>query len=498
MRQQRQIFEFDIKELPGMKTDVMKNIEQLPDDERSYDALEDIKDVLDHIVLYKSDRPASVEKELKSFDNPSIQKYPEISDMLTMYIMHMNLKPKQRAEFLDQWKHDAIVNWKLLITEGSHDIENIFHGYDDKSNPAVKKFVDKVIRKADLGIGKGEFLLCVLCDKILKPNKGDLEVNGELVEVKTSDLGDPRFQDDDISPTPKYTQWVEIMADKYSLPIDKSRGGVDSGMNLKKVMNFGNELDSDTKNNFWEDFRTALGYIFPRQEKNISSILNSLRSGDFEKAKDAYAKTSFDYYKDNKHKQGFLFIDLAKEDVKFTYFKEYEDLEILEKRFEAKTIYPLTFKPRYAYPQIALSDVIAQSKKEAGIKTEKAKKLGPDGLSRGRGRPRKERNDADPGQMPLPLDSEQGRLDLEKETQQANLELDARDKTRDRNNPIFHAFQDRIKQSADKIKASEDMISDIVDLLSQGRSDEEIAQELLNVVYESEMSRLKKLLGRAF
>ena len=42
------------------------------------------------------------------------------------------------------------------------------------------------------------------------------------------------------------------------------------------------------------------------------------------------------------------------------------------------------------------------------------------------------------------------------------------------------------------------MISDIADLLSQGMSDEDIAQELLNVVYESEMSRFKQFLGRAF
>ena len=49
-----------------------------------------------------------------------------------------------------------------------------------------------------LGQGKGEFLLSVFSKSITKAGKGDLQVDGKMVEVKTREGGAGRFMDQQV------------------------------------------------------------------------------------------------------------------------------------------------------------------------------------------------------------------------------------------------------------------------------------------------------------
>jgi hypothetical protein len=86
----------------------------------------------------------------------------------------------------------------------------------------------------------------------------------------------------------------------------------------------------------------------------VSNIIEAIKSGNVNMAKQAYAKASFNYYISKKDDDGVLNINLRSKE--FVFYTAAEDLDNVDLRLDAKTIYLSTVKDpgRGVYPQMSV------------------------------------------------------------------------------------------------------------------------------------------------
>jgi hypothetical protein len=499
MRQQRQIFEFDINNLPGMKKDVVDKVTDLPDDKPSYNALENIMDVLDNIQLggKRAETYADIddfEKIKKEFLKKGGDLTSETKKILAKEIMHLDISPKEKKQLIDDWKNDRLLDLKLLLTKGEHKFGDLFLGYGEQ--PGVQELVDALSNVSSQGVGPGEFLFATLSKKIVKAAKGDLEIEGFgtdkqsnllKIEVKTSRIKHPRFSDDDVRETSEYHVLAKKFVSDYaelfdSLGIEVKQTGLNLGkiMLISKSIKQSKELERSFPE-FHNNLHDIISNIFPGYSSEVNKIMNLIETGNERAAGKEWANTNLKYYKDVKKDDGFFYININKEPYTITFFENIDDLKDSNIFLEPSTIYPISFKQRGAYPQIAMATEKETVVSEPKLEKTKAVKIKS---TRGADTDRQLRQD-------VPVDTDK-QSNLFQQTQLVDQKIS------DKSNPISQAYFQRLGQSPNPDRAGSEMQQDITDLLAQGMSDEEVAQELLNVMYESEMSRFKQLLGKAF
>ena len=190
--------------LEPLKLAISYKIKMMPPDEKTKKALGEIEDLLSHVNA--GGKKGHIGKELQAIEDRDVNR---AISLLAKYVHSLEMTAEQRADLFNRWKRDELVNREMLLSPGKHTIPEIINGYDDPNNPAIKELTDDLSQVAALGQGKGEFLLSVLSKNITKLHKGDLEIDGEQIEVKTQDAGGGRFFDQEVRPAQGYAASVQ-------------------------------------------------------------------------------------------------------------------------------------------------------------------------------------------------------------------------------------------------------------------------------------------------
>jgi hypothetical protein len=416
------IFESAKKDDPSsLKAVLAGKIKKLPDDENTVKALKEIEDLLNNVSA--GGRWEWVNRELIEIKDSAVDKTRKL---LATYIYAMQVDPVDRKEMFDLWQNDQLVNVGLLLSKSNQTFDNIFTKYG--FNPAITELVDTVMKVAELGQGKGEFGLNVLSKSITvakaepstvkKPKKtkdeddgskkGDLLISIDdgtgvekklKVEVKTLDKGGARFSDQEVRPAEHYEASaiaINSFVKKQSAKLQLKDPVVGYGLSLGAAIEFYKSLPPAEKDEFESLLDNVITKIFgDKQDKDnpsgvpvdtVSNIIEAIKLGDFNVAKQAYAKASFNYYISKKDDDGVLNINLNTKE--FVFYSVAEDLDNVDLRLNASTIYLSTIKDpgRGLYPQMAVVGTTRGADALTGgisklQKTAKKKNLTPDDIN---------------------------------------------------------------------------------------------------------------------
>ena len=368
----------------SLKAVLAGKIQQLPDDENTVKALKEIEDLLNSVSA--GGRWEFVNRQLVEIHDDAVNKTRKL---LATYVYAMQVDPVHRKEMFDLWQGDKLVNVGLLVSKSVQTFDKIFTNYG--INPAITELVDTVMQVAELGQGKGEFGLNVLSksisvaksDQVKKKKrktseeeeegskKGDLLilVDGQRlkVEVKTLDKGGARFSDQEVRPADHYEAAAIAVNDFVKTKTAELRipnPVVKYGVSLSAAMELYQQLPLAEQAEFEILLNNVITKIFGDEKSKenpdgvpphtISNIIEAIKSGNDNMAKQAYAKASFNYYISKKDDDGVLNINLRKKE--FVWYTTAEDLDSVDLRLDAKTIYLSTVKDpgRGVYPQMSV------------------------------------------------------------------------------------------------------------------------------------------------
>lgn len=338
----------NVNELTAFKQALADKIKQLPDDDATAKALREIEDLLKHVNA--GGKAGIINGELASIDDPTVNAAQKI---LARYIMGIDMTPANRNQLFDLWRANKLVKIDVLLSPGKKNFSDIITDYD--KNPAIRELTNEVMKIDGLGQGKGEFGLSVLSKSINKQvGKGDLNISGQAIEVKTKDKGGARFVDQQVRPGPGYeaaAKQLETFINQY----DPNPGT--SGANLEKIVDFYETLK--TNPDLKKEAATFIGMVerviqLIFQDTDVSGIINDIKQGDFIGANELYAETSLNYYLSQKHDDGVLYIDIVKEPFMTVFFKDADDLEAMGLKISGDTIYITATDLRLPYPQIKI------------------------------------------------------------------------------------------------------------------------------------------------
>lgn len=330
--------------LLNLKNIISSKIKELPPTKETQSLLSEIEDLLQNIGA--GNKLGIINQELAKIEDPSVKKAQKL---LSKYILSIQMTPAERADLFKMWRGDQLINRKILLSPGRHKITDVVNGYN---KPYIKELVDDLSQVAALGQGKGEFLLSVLSKGIFKMQKGDLQIDGRQIEVKTLDVGGGRFFDQEVRPAAGFSNAVENFKNTYREEIAYAFPSLaKTGLKLVDIIDLENHIDPSAKAGYWKNVTDVLENIFPGMD--VSDIVKAMQVDNIGAAKQAYAKTNLDYYRSiKKDDYGILFIDLTNSTLVF--FKDTSDLEQGGLRLHAETVYPVTSDPRNAYPQMRI------------------------------------------------------------------------------------------------------------------------------------------------
>lgn len=338
----------DESELLQMKSILSKKIKELPYSKETHSALAEIEDILGSVNA--GGRKGFIGNQLKIINDPTVN---AAHKLLSKYILSIDASPKDKEEMFSLWRNDELVDVKTLLTPGRHSINDIITNY--KSNPAVKELTDDLLQIAALGQGKGEFILSVFSKNITKRQKGDLEISGKNIELKTTDVKPARLYDQEVRPASGYAAAVDTFKKTWASYIKSSIGSIKkSGINLSELMSLSQVIHSTDREKFYDTLENVISNIFPNVD--ISELMSAIRSNNLGAAKQLYCLANLEFYQSIKtDDDGMLFIDLKTSPNTFTFFTNADELNQSGLRLHSNTIYPITSDPRNAYPQISIS-----------------------------------------------------------------------------------------------------------------------------------------------
>ena len=357
--------EMSARQIGQLKAVISTKIKELPADDATIRALQEIEELLSSVAA--GGRLGIINNKLGEIEDAVVRKAQK---MLARYILSIPMTMQQRDELFNLWKADKLVNRKKLLSPGKKTITDVINGYD--SNAAIKELTDDLSQVAALGQGKGEFLLNVFSKNIMKLQKGDLQIDGKTIELKTYDVGGGRFYDQDVRPSAQFGANVENFLQTWANYIQQALPNIaKTGLKLSDVMYIRDMLNPKDVTNYDKSFKQVLDSIFPGVD--TKEIMNAVKAGGIGPAKAAYAKANLNYYLGIKKDDGILYIDLRADPTTLIYFKDYNELTAGGMRLHADTVYPVTTDPRNAYPQMSINTSKAVTGGEVAATGEKAK-----------------------------------------------------------------------------------------------------------------------------
>jgi len=353
--------------LAHMKSVISGKIKDLPPDDDTIKALREIEDLLRHVNA--GGKLGIINGALQSIDDATVH---AAQKELARYLLSMDMTPQQREQMFDLWRADKLVKRDVLLSSGKKDFSKIISDYD--KNPAIKEFVNDVMRIAALGQGKGEFGLSVLSKSINKQEgKGDLSINGRAIEVKTTDGGAGRFTDQEVRPGVGFEQAARALTafiKQYQPNLAKSGANLDGIVNFYGLLKGNPDLKAETSE-LYTLVENCISLIFDGAD--ISQIMQAFEVGNINGVKQEYAKASFNYYMGKKKDEGVLYISLTKDPIMTVYFKDADELADSGLRLHAGTVYITSVADvRLPYPQMEIVDTTGSTFDPSGAGGEPA------------------------------------------------------------------------------------------------------------------------------
>jgi hypothetical protein len=341
------------EELEAFKRIIADKIKGLPDDAATAKALREIEDLLKHVNA--GGKMGIVAGKLASINDPTVT---AAQKELSRYIMSMDMTPADRDQMFDLWRNNKLIKIDVLLGKGKKDFSQIVTDY---KNPAIRELSNDLMRISALGQGKGEFGLSVMSKSINKQEgKGDLNISGRPIEVKTTDGGAGRFTDQEVRPGPGFEQSarkLDAFIRQYQPSLAKSGANLDGIVQFYEVLATNPTLEKEAAT-YLSLIEDVIQHIFDGMD--ISSIMSAIKSGNVNGTKQEYAKTNFNYYMKQKKDEGVLYISLVKDPIMTVFFKDADELADSGLRLHAGTAYITSVADvRLPYPQIEIVDTSA-------------------------------------------------------------------------------------------------------------------------------------------
>lgn len=345
-------------EFAQMKKFLAAKIKELPADDATSKALSEIEDLLSNV--HAGGKIGIINGELRKVNDPTVA---AAQKEIARYLLSMEMTTADRNELFKLWQEDKLVKHDVLLGKGKHDFSKVITSYE--KNPAIKEFVNDMMRVAALGQGKGEFGLSVLSRTIHKQvGKGDLDIGGRPIEVKTTDGGAGRFTDQEVGAGPGFEQAARNLnkfVSEHGFDIPKS------GLSLQGAVTFSlhfQEEDPAVAKEFDRQIRALLEIIFGATNSSkfsasdaATNIADAIKTGNINDAMQEYAQASFNYYMSAKKDEGVLYIGLKPNSIMSVFFKNAKELLDVGMRLHAGTVYLTSIADkRLPYPQIEIVD----------------------------------------------------------------------------------------------------------------------------------------------
>jgi len=344
----------NMEELEAFKRIIADKIKGLPDDAATAKALREIEDLLKHVNA--GGKMGIVAGKLDSINDPTVT---AAQKELSRYIMSMDMTPADRDQLFDLWRENKLIKIDVLLGNGKKNFSEIVTDYN--KNPAIRELSNDLMRISALGQGKGEFGLSVMSKSINKQEgKGDLNISGRPIEVKTTDGGAGRFTDQEVRPGPGFEQSaraLDAFIKQYQPNLAKSGANLDGIVQFYEVLATNSDLKKEAAT-YLSLIEDVIQHIFNGMD--ISSIMSAIKSGNVNATKQEYAKTNFNYYMKQKKDEGVLYISLVKDPIMTVFFKDADELADSGLRLHAGTTYITSVSDvRLPYPQIEIVDTSA-------------------------------------------------------------------------------------------------------------------------------------------
>jgi hypothetical protein len=339
-------------QIEEFRTSVTSKIMDLPYSNQTESTLLAINEML--TIANYGDRRGYIEHELKSINDSDVFNSYKL---LYKYILSLDCSLENLHELFTLWKNDKLLNIDVLLSPGIHTFSDIVTSYD--TNPAIRDLTNDLSKISAMRKGKGEFLFAMFSQRISKRAKGDLEINGVNVELKTTDGGSARFSDQDVKPQSNYTSLVQKFMDDWNDYLTLANIP-ESGLSLTWIYKIANFLPRVDVDQFFIDVVEIFKNLIPTED--VLEIVNAIRFGELDRAKQLYARATFNYYKSIKvDDDAVLYLNISKSPAMVVYFESCEDLEDIGLRLHADTCYPITTKDgSECYPQIQLKKGVSK------------------------------------------------------------------------------------------------------------------------------------------
>lgn len=273
---------------------------------------------------------------------------------ISKHILSLDCPLFELNELLSFWKTDNLINIEVLLSPGKHHFKDFINGYT--TNSAIKQLTTDLSRVSATGLGKGEYLLSMFSERINKRVKGDLEIVGLNVEVKTNDGGSGRYTDHNVNPLPGYSGAVANFKSTWAHYINQYGKIPDSGLGFTHIYDIGRYVPSAKQNQYYLDIEEIISNLFPTED--AAAIALEIRFKRFGNAKQLYARANFNYYRHIKtDDDAVLYLDISTINPTSICFTSCDDLTKQGFRLHADTIYLITHDIRLPYPQLTIKAI---------------------------------------------------------------------------------------------------------------------------------------------
>jgi len=331
-----------------IKSILAEKIKNLPLTPYTHTALFEIDEFL--AISNNGGKKRFIQNELRAIPNLSVKK---ASAILCKHILSLDCSLTNLKEMFKIWQADNLVNIDILLSPGKHHFKDFINGYS--TNPAIKELTLELARVSGMGQGKGEFLLSVFSSQITKRQKGDLDIAGINIEVKTNDSGSARYNDQDVSPLQGYSGAVENFKSTWSHYVKQLKKLPKTGLSFDHIYTVSTFIPAVKHNQYFSDVEEIISNLFPTA--NVAEIVDMVRQDRIWSANCLYARANFNYYQSVKvNDDAVLYLDISTDDPISVCFKSCEELDEYGLELSPKTIYPIVYSGdrRLCYPQIKI------------------------------------------------------------------------------------------------------------------------------------------------
>ncbi len=329
------------------KSELIKKLEELPDDEKTNKLVNYIEQLLNDMGV--GGKIQSLSNMLGEVPDEDVKKAIK---QIAKIIASIEMTPAERAKLFIDWKQDKLVRVDTLLSTSTDTMAEIFVGYGMEGNEHITELVNDLNEVVQYGIGPGEFALSVLSQRIggmgassgADDGKGDLMIDGQPIELKTTRKNSARFNDRQVTISDSYKSKVTAFFTKYDEKFKEleAQGAVlrvKSGMQQNHVAAFLNLVPEAEK-----EIADIISNIFTEIPNAGNEIAQHLANNNITSAMQAIAQSNVNNYLAAKRSggnlKGILFLDLKKQT--FTFIQDVKDLEGSGLRLHAKTNYLVT------------------------------------------------------------------------------------------------------------------------------------------------------------